>query len=205
MILKVGLILIIRTAGCLCQSRDSNLFFGFAFFALAFFFLAVGDNVGKSFVVKVALGVNWSCGHHRVELFFCKSVGLGGKDIAEVVFWDGSSSFWVKKFKSREDNVFRVSSMKFISQHVQENGEINSRRRFCNHSIKFGRLNGHDTKGGVGGLQVVLVDETVTVGVNHAECFLEFLNLRLLKRGENIGGILCLLLSLSLCHFDLLY
>merc|ERR1711990_136865 len=138
MILKVGLILIIRTAGCLCQSRDLYLFFGFAFFALAFFFLSVGDDVGKSFVVKVALGVNWSSGHHGGKFVGVESIGLGGEDITEVVLGDGAFAFWVEEFESGKDDVFRVGSVEFISQHVQENGEVDGSWCFGNHSIEFG-------------------------------------------------------------------
>ena len=39
------------------------------------------------------------------------------------------------------------------------------------------------------GFQIVLVDETVTVGVDHLEGLLELLELGLLEHGEDIGAL----------------
>jgi len=162
--------------------------------------LTVGDDVGESLVVEVAVGVDWGGGHHAVEFFLGESVGLGGKDITEVFLRDGAFAFWVEEFEGVKDNVLGVGTVEFVGKHVKEDGEVDGGWCFGHHLVKLGVLNRHNTEGGVGGAEIFLVDETVTVGVDHAESLLELLDLGLLEHREDVGGSLCLLLSLSLLH-----
>ena len=187
-------------AGLLFSTLLVLLFLLGAFFAL--FLLTVGDDVGEALVVQVAVGVDWGGGHHAVELLLGETVGLGGQDVAEVVLGDGALALWVEELEGGEDDVLGVSAVELVSQHVQENGEVDGGWGLRHHLVELGGVDGHNTQRGVGGLQVLLVDETVAVSIDHAESLLELLDLRLLEHGEDIGGVLCLLLSLTLGHFD---
>lgn len=60
-------------------------------------------------------------------------------------------------------------------------------------------------------MKVLLVNESVFVLVDHVECFLELLDLRLVKHSEDVGGgtlgtLLCasLALGLAACHLQML-
>ena len=97
------------------------------------------------------------------------------------------------------DNFLGVSSVELVGEHVQEDGEVDWSRSLGKHGV-HGGVEAGSAKGLVGGQKVVLVDETVAVGVDHAEGLLELLDLRLLKLRENVRGS-CLLLSLLWCHF----
>jgi len=175
----------------------------YLFVTALFVILTVGDNVGEAFVVEVTGIIDGRGGHHAVELFLGKSVGLGGEDITEVVLWNGTFSFWVEKFEGVKNNFLRVGSVEFIREHVQENGEVNGGWGFGHHVVEFGALDGHDAERGVGWSKIFLIDETVAVSIDHAEGFLELLDLRLLKHGEHIWGSLCLLLSLCFWHVEI--
>merc|ERR1719515_413259 len=124
--------------------------------------------------------VDWSNSHHTVKFVLGETIGLAGKEITEVVLWDFANIVWVENLEGINDGVFWISTVKFVSKHLEEEGEV------------------HGTEGSVGGLQVILVNETITIGINHFEGFLEFLDLRLLEARVDVGDILCLLLSLSL-------
>ena len=116
--------------------------------------------------------------------------------------------------------------MELLSQHVQEGGEVKGAWGLGHHLVDVTVVNVADTEGHVAEgkgqpevtpelvkvwlfflylrrFQVVLVDETVTVGVDHLEGLLELLELGLLEHGEDIGALgNSLLLSLiTATHF----
>ena len=117
--------------------------------------------------------------------------------------------------------------MELLGQHVQEGGEVKGAWGLGHHLVDVTVVNVADTEGHVAEgkgqpevtpemvkvrlcfslylrrFQVVLVDETVTVGVDHLEGLLELLELGLLEHGEDIGALgNSLLLSLiTATHF----
>merc|ERR1719420_223488 len=142
-----------RPSGLLVVMWDrmglSGLFllgFALTFFLSTLFLLAVGDDVGKALVVQVAIGINGSGGHHTVELLLGEAIGLGGEDITEVILGDGALALWVEELEGGEDNILGVSAVKLISQHVQENGEVDGGWGLGHHLVELGGVNGHNTQ-----------------------------------------------------------
>merc|ERR1712193_259281 len=158
--------------------RREELFFTTFWF---FFLLTVSDDVGETLVVDHGFTVDWSNSHHTVKSVLGETIGLAGKEITEVVLWDFANIVWVKHFEGINDGVFWISTVKFVSQHLEENGEVDGTGSFGHHVGEFFIFNRHATEGSVGGFQIILVNETITIGINHFEGFFEFLDLRLLE------------------------
>ena len=151
-------------------------------------------------VVEVAGFIDLGSVHHGLELLLVESVGLSGQDLGKVILGDGSLVFWIEELESVDNDVLGVRSVELIGKHRKEDGEVDSSWSLGHHFVELRVLDGHDTEGSVGGAEILLVDETVAVGVDHAEGLLELLDLRLLELRENVRGS-CLLLSLLWCHF----
>ena len=159
------------------------------------------ENSKGYLVVEVAGFIDGSSIHHGLELFLVESVSLGSKDLSEVILGDGTLALGIEKLEGVDDGVLGVGTVELVSEHGEENGEVDGGWGLSHHLLELGVFDGHDTEGSVGSSEIVLVDESVSVGVDHAEGFLELLDLGLFELGEDVGGTGLLLSLLLWCHF----
>ena len=174
----------------------------------------MSDGVDESLVVKVARVILGGGVEEDIELFLGESIGLGGEDLAKVGGGDGAGVFGIENLENADnsillsffdylegvaDNFLGVSSVELVGKHVQEDGEVDWSRSLGKHGV-HGGVEAGSAKGLVGGQKIVLVDETVSVGIDHAEGLLELLDLGGLEHREDVRRLLLRLLSLLWWH-----
>merc|ERR1719500_1006568 len=148
----------------------------------------MGQGVAESFVVDKAFFVWLGEFKELFELVVVESVGLGLEDFLEGLDWDDTFVILVEELESLDNDVFWVSTVEFVGQHVQEDGEVDWGTSFSAHVIEHILVEIADTKGSIGSFEITDSNNTVSISINHLEIFFEFLNLRLLKLGENVGS-----------------
>jgi len=153
-------------------------------------------------VVEIAIGIDGSPLEHIIALVGSEAVTHGHQQIPKVILLDEPRLIRIETPEGVPYHVLRVRPVQFLPEQREKHGEIDGSGGFFHHVFQVG-VRRVFAKGSQHVVQVFLVDEAVTVLVDHVERFLELLDLRLVEHSEHVGRrSLGPLLSGSLLRFS---
>merc|ERR1719422_3052189 len=147
---------------------------------------SVLENLGKLIVVKHSL-LDRCLLVHLINLIIGEPVTDGGQELSQSVLVKHSDVVFIKTSKCVLDNILGVCALKPFSKHCQEHGEVDWSWSFSHHSfqIVLGRIL---AKTGQHVVEILVINEPISVLVNHVESLLELLDLILIEHSKDITG-----------------
>merc|ERR1719308_481693 len=130
---------------------------------------------GKLLVVKHTI-FDGSFTEHVINLF-----------LSQPVFIDHSGVFLIKHPECILDNILRICSLQSFPKKSEEHGEVDGARGVAHHLIQV-LLSWVFTKRGQHVMKIFIVNEPISVSINHIEGFFKLLYLFLVEHGEHITG-----------------
>jgi len=124
---------------------------------------------------------------HVVHVVVTEPVADGGEELPELILVDHAHVVLVEAAERVLDHILRVSSLEPFSEQGEEHGEVDGAGRLVHHALQV-VLSRVLAKRSQHVVEVLFVNESVPVVVNHVEGLLELLDLVLVKHGEDIAG-----------------
>merc|ERR1719348_614585 len=150
------------------------------------------ENLCKFIVIKHSL-LNWSLFVHLIHFIISKSITNTCKQLPKSILMNHTNVVLIKTTKSILYNLLWISSLQSFTKHCQEHREVNWTRSLSHHSLKV-ILCRILAKTGQHVMEIFMINETISVLINHVESLFEFLDLVLVKHSKHIAG--CSLSSL---------
>uniref|UniRef100_A0A224YJ57 Uncharacterized protein n=1 Tax=Rhipicephalus zambeziensis TaxID=60191 RepID=A0A224YJ57_9ACAR len=136
-------------------------------------------------VIEHTVLVNRCFTKHFINIFVSEAVTHAGEKLAKPFLVYAADVLFVEAGESVLDDILRVGALQPLPEEGQEHREINRARSFVHHAVQV-RVRWVLAERGQHIVQVLLVDETIPVLVNHVKRFLELLYLRLVEHSEHI-------------------
>lgn len=145
------------------------------------------EDAGEFCVVEVALFVDGRLTEQLIHFFVCEAIAHGGQQLPQMVLVDHTRSLLIEAGEGVADDVLGVRSIEPLSKHGEEHCEVDGPWCFAHHPLQV-VVRRVLTQRGQHVMQILLVNETVSVLVDHVEGLFELLDLRLVEHGEHVRG-----------------
>merc|ERR1712020_45089 len=147
---------------------------------------SVFEYLGELVVIKHSV-LDGRLPVHLVHLVVSEPVPDGGQQLPQSVLVNEANIVLVEAPEGILDDVLWVRSLKPLTKHGEEHGEVDGARGLPHHALQV-VLGGVLAQAGQHVVQVLVVNEAVPVLVYHVEGLLELLYLVLVEHGEHIAG-----------------
>jgi len=153
---------------------------------LALILLFTLEDADEGFVVELAL-LQGGLLPHLLDLLGGEVVSHVAQQVLQVLLGQVAFLLVVEHAEGLSDGVLRVGSAQLLAEEVEEHGEVDGSGGVLQHLVQLG-IGGDTAQVGVHVLQVLNVDDAVTVLVDHGERLLHFLHGLLGDLGQDIAG-----------------
>jgi len=173
----------LKTCGSI--SHDKQSFF-ISFLCLILLLCSVFQDPGELLVVKHTI-LDRGLPVHFVDLVISEPVPDGGEELPEPVLGDHADVLLVEAPEGVLDDLLGVGALESLPKEGEEHGEVDGSGGFVHHALEV-VISGVLAERCKHVVEILLVDESVPVVVDHVESFLELLDLILVEHGEDIAS-----------------
>lgn len=120
-------------------------------------------------------------------ILVCEPITHGGQQLPQTILGQDAHILLVEAAEGVLDHILGIGALQPLAEEREEHGEVDGSGRFVHHAIEI-VVRWVLAQRGQHVVQILLLDEAITVLVDHVEGLLELGDLRLIEHGEHIGG-----------------